>query len=45
VFDVGVFLVVVGLVVSILRHLGQGFAEDGPVAARGGRPGPDGGPA
>jgi multicomponent Na+:H+ antiporter subunit A len=38
VFDVGVFLVVVGLVVSILRHLGQGFGEDDPVESRGGRP-------
>jgi multicomponent Na+:H+ antiporter subunit A len=36
VFDVGVFLVVVGLVVAILRHLGQGLPEDEPVAARGG---------
>jgi multicomponent Na+:H+ antiporter subunit A len=36
VFDIGVFLVVVGLVVAILRHLGQGMPEDEPVAARGG---------
>lgn len=36
VFDVGVYLVVVGLVVAILRHLGQGLPEDQPVAARGG---------
>ncbi|MTV24347.1 DUF4040 domain-containing protein [Nitriliruptoraceae bacterium ZYF776] len=27
-FDIGVFLVVVGLVVAVLRHLGQGEAED-----------------
>jgi len=36
VFDVGVFLVVVGLVVAVLRHLGQGLGEDDPVPARGG---------
>ena len=36
VFDIGVYLVVVGLVVAILRHLGQGIPEDEPVAARGG---------
>ncbi len=36
VFDVGVFLVVVGLVVAVLRHLGQGLPEDAPVSARGG---------
>ncbi len=36
VFDIGVYLVVVGLVVAILRHLGQGTPEDEPVAARGG---------
>ena len=36
IFDVGVFLVVIGLVVAVLRHLGQGLAEDEPVAARGG---------
>ena len=36
VFDVGVFLVVVGLVVAILRHLGQGLHEDDPVSSRGG---------
>ena len=36
VFDVGVFLVVVGLVVAVLRHLGQGLPEDAPVPARGG---------
>jgi len=36
VFDVGVFLVVVGLVVAVLRHLGQGLPEDTPVPARGG---------
>jgi multicomponent Na+:H+ antiporter subunit A len=36
VFDVGVFLVVVGLVVAVLRHLGQGIPEDEPVATRGG---------
>jgi multicomponent Na+:H+ antiporter subunit A len=28
VFDIGVFLVVVGMVVSIVRHLGQGLPED-----------------
>ena len=38
VFDVGVFLVVVGLVVAILRHLGQGLPEDAPVGDRGGPP-------
>ena len=36
VFDVGVFLVVVGLVVAVLRHLGQGLPEDAPVGERGG---------
>lgn len=36
VFDVGVFLVVVGLVVAVLRHLGQGLPEDTPAAGRGG---------
>ncbi|MFA9446909.1 hydrogen gas-evolving membrane-bound hydrogenase subunit E [Egicoccus sp. AB-alg6-2] len=30
VFDIGVYLVVVGLVVSILRHLGQGIPEPPP---------------
>lgn len=33
VFDVGVYLVVVGLVVSIVRHLGQGLPEDTAVTA------------
>ena len=28
IFDVGGFLVVIGLVVAVLRHLGQGLAED-----------------
>jgi multicomponent Na+:H+ antiporter subunit A len=28
VFDIGVYLVVVGMVVSIVRHLGQGLPED-----------------
>jgi len=36
VFDVGVFLVVVGLVVAVLRHLGQGMAEDEAHPSRGG---------
>ncbi len=36
VFDVGVFVVVVGMVIGILRHLGQGLPEDEPAADRGG---------
>ena len=38
VFDVGVYLVVIGIVVAILRHLGQGLPEDAPAADRGGVP-------
>jgi multicomponent Na+:H+ antiporter subunit A len=30
VFDVGVYLVVVGMIVGIVRHLGQGLPEDRP---------------
>jgi hypothetical protein len=30
VFDVGVYLVVVGMVVGIVRHLGQGIPEEPP---------------
>jgi multicomponent Na+:H+ antiporter subunit A len=30
VFDIGVYLVVVGMVTTIVRHLGQGLAEDEP---------------
>lgn len=30
VFDVGVYLVVVGLIVGVVRHLGQGLPEDRP---------------
>ncbi len=36
VFDVGVYLVVIGMVVAIVRHLGQGLAEDTPAVGRGG---------
>lgn len=36
VFDVGVYVVVVALVVAILRHLGQGLRELRPAAERGG---------
>jgi len=36
VFDVGVFVVVIGMVIGILRHLGQGLQEDEPAADRGG---------
>jgi len=38
VFDIGVFLVVIGLVVAVLRHLGQGLGEDDPTPSRGGPP-------
>lgn len=34
VFDVGVYLVVIAIVVAILRHLGQGRPEDPPVDGR-----------
>jgi multicomponent Na+:H+ antiporter subunit A len=36
VFDVGLHVVVVALVVSVLRHLGQGLSELPPAADRGG---------
>ncbi|MEY3019877.1 MAG: hypothetical protein RLZZ272_861, partial [Actinomycetota bacterium] len=36
VFDIGVHVVVVALVVSVLRHLGQGLRESTPVPERGG---------
>lgn len=36
VFDVGVYVLVVGLVVSVLRHLGQGLREVPPAPERGG---------
>ncbi|MBS3940686.1 MAG: DUF4040 domain-containing protein [Actinobacteria bacterium] len=38
VFDIGVYLVVVGLVVAIVRHLGQGIPEPAPDPARIGTP-------
>ena len=43
VFDVGVFVVVVGMVIGVLRHLGQGLPEDEPAADRGGPDDRDGG--
>jgi multicomponent Na+:H+ antiporter subunit A len=36
VFDVGVFVVVIGMVIGVLRHLGQGLPEDEPADDRGG---------
>lgn len=30
VFDLGVYLIVVGMVVAVVRHLGQGISEPGP---------------
>jgi multicomponent Na+:H+ antiporter subunit A len=41
IFDVGVYLVVVGIIVAILRHLGQGLPEDTPAAGRGGTVAPE----
>ncbi|MFA9432432.1 hydrogen gas-evolving membrane-bound hydrogenase subunit E [Egicoccus sp. AB-alg2] len=38
VFDIGVYLVVVGLVVAIVRHLGQGIPEPSPDPGRIGVP-------